>query len=97
VSERLRLGPVGFIVTGIQEVLLSPTTRAQDPEAARLVADCLRGMNRAGLVNAVVSISLRRPDLTPRLAQIRCSTLLSRQRPHRLDSGAGAGRRPPTR
>ena len=85
VSERLRiwallpvvrlLGPVGFIVTGIQEVLLSPTTRAQDPEAARLVADCLRGMNRAGLVNAVVSISLRRPDLTPRLAQIRCSTL----------------------
>jgi pimeloyl-ACP methyl ester carboxylesterase len=99
VSERLRiwallpvvrlLGPVGFIVTGIQEVLLSPTTRAQDPEAARLVADCLRGMNRAGLVNAVVSISLRRPDLTPRLAQIRCSSpaattpagLQSRRRP----------------
>ena len=56
-------------------MLLSPTTRAQDPEAARLVADCLRTMNRAALVNAVVSISLRHPDLTPQLSQIRCPTL----------------------
>jgi pimeloyl-ACP methyl ester carboxylesterase len=56
-------------------VLLSPTTRAQDPETGRLVAECLRTMNRAGLVNAVVSISLRRPDLTPRLSQISCPTL----------------------
>jgi pimeloyl-ACP methyl ester carboxylesterase len=32
-------------------------------------------MNRAALVNAVVSISLRRPDLTSRLARIRCPTL----------------------
>jgi pimeloyl-ACP methyl ester carboxylesterase len=84
-SERLRIwillpivrlfGPVGSIVTGIREVLLSSTTRAQDPEAARLVVDCLRSMNRVALVNAVVSISLRRPDLTPQLAQIRCPTL----------------------
>jgi pimeloyl-ACP methyl ester carboxylesterase len=56
-------------------VLLSPTTLAQDPEAGALVLDCLRTMNRAALVNAVVSISLRRPDLTSRLAQIRCPTL----------------------
>jgi pimeloyl-ACP methyl ester carboxylesterase len=69
------LGPVGFIGTGIRDALLSPTTRAQDPEADALVLDCLRGMNRAAMVNAVVSISLRRPDLTPRLAQIRCPTL----------------------
>jgi pimeloyl-ACP methyl ester carboxylesterase len=57
-------------------VLLSPATRAQDPEAARLVVDCLRSMNRAALVNAVISVSLQRPDLTPQLAQIRCPTLL---------------------
>lgn len=84
-SERLRIwillpvvrlfGPVGSIVTGIREVLLSPTTRAQDPEAVRLVVDCLSSMNRAALVNAVISISLRRPDRTPQLAQIRCPTL----------------------
>jgi pimeloyl-ACP methyl ester carboxylesterase len=83
--ERLRIwillpvvrlfGPVGSIVTGIEEVLLSPSTRAQDPEASTLVVGCLRTMNRAALVNAVISISLRRPDLTPRLAQIRCPTL----------------------
>jgi pimeloyl-ACP methyl ester carboxylesterase len=85
VSERLRnwillpvvrvFGPVSFIATGIRDVLLSPTTRAGDPEAGALVLDCLRGMNRAGLINAVVSISLRRPDLTSRLGQIRCPTL----------------------
>jgi pimeloyl-ACP methyl ester carboxylesterase len=84
-SHRLRLwvllplfrlfGPVGFIGKGVRDVLLSPTTRVQDPEAGGLVADCLRTMNRAALVNAVVSISLRRPDLTPRLSQIRCPTL----------------------
>jgi pimeloyl-ACP methyl ester carboxylesterase len=68
-------GPVGFIGTGIRDVLLSAATRAQDPEADALVLDCLRGMNRAALVNAFISISLRRPDLTSRLAHIRCPTL----------------------
>jgi pimeloyl-ACP methyl ester carboxylesterase len=68
-------GPVDFICTAVRDVLLSPTTRAQDPEACALVADCLRTMNRAALINAVISISLRRPDLTPRLAEIRCPTM----------------------
>jgi pimeloyl-ACP methyl ester carboxylesterase len=69
-------GPVGFIGAGIiRDSLLSPTTQAQDPEAGALVLDCWRSMKRAGLINAVVSISLRRPDLTSRLAQIRCPTL----------------------
>jgi pimeloyl-ACP methyl ester carboxylesterase len=66
---------VGFIGTGIRDVLLSPTTRTHDPDAGALVLDCLHGMNRAALVNAVVSISLRRRDLTSRLGQIRCPTL----------------------
>jgi pimeloyl-ACP methyl ester carboxylesterase len=66
---------VGVIATGVRDVLLSSTTRAQDPEAGALVVDCLRTMNRAALANAVVSISLRRPDLIPRLSQIRCPTL----------------------
>jgi hypothetical protein len=83
-SDRLRawalltvvrvLGPVGFIGTGVRDVLLSLTTRAQDPEAGALVLNCWCGMNRAGLANAVVSISPRRPDLTPRLGQIGCPT-----------------------
>jgi pimeloyl-ACP methyl ester carboxylesterase len=68
-------GPVGFISSGVRDVLLSPTTLAQDPEGGELVIDCLRTMNRAALVNAVVSISLRRPDLTSQLAQTRCPTL----------------------
>jgi pimeloyl-ACP methyl ester carboxylesterase len=68
-------GPVGFIATGVRDTLLSRRTQAHDPEAAALVLDCLRGMNKAALINAVVSISLRRPDLTSRLTQIHCPTL----------------------
>jgi pimeloyl-ACP methyl ester carboxylesterase len=68
-------GPVDFICTAVRDVLLSPRTRTEDPEAGVLVVDCLRAMNRAALVNAVISISLRRPDLTPLLDQIRCPTL----------------------
>jgi pimeloyl-ACP methyl ester carboxylesterase len=104
--ERLRIwsllpvvrlfGPVNAIVTGIRDVLLSPTTCAQDPEASRLVADCLRSMNRAALVNAVISISLRRPDLTPQLSQIRCPTLFVTGSDHTgwtPDQAQAAGRR----
>jgi pimeloyl-ACP methyl ester carboxylesterase len=75
-------GPVGIIGAGVRDVLVSPTTRAQDREAGALVLDCLRTMNRAALVNAVVSISLRRPDLTPQLAQIRCPILFVTGRDH---------------
>ena len=46
-----------------------------DPGRPRSSSTASAGMNQAALINAVVSISLRRPDLTPRLAQIRCPTL----------------------
>ena len=74
VAYRL-LGPVGFIRNGLRDALLAPKTRAQDSEAVALVLDCLQTMDRAALANAIVSISLRRPDLTPRLPQIHCPTL----------------------
>jgi pimeloyl-ACP methyl ester carboxylesterase len=40
-----------------------------------LVLDCLRTMERRALANAMMSISLGRPDLTPQLAAIRCPTV----------------------
>ncbi len=61
------LGPVGFIRSGVTNVLLSAATRKRDPEAVALVGDCLVRAGRAALRNAVVSISLHRPDLTDRL------------------------------
>jgi pimeloyl-ACP methyl ester carboxylesterase len=69
------LGMVGFLSRSIAEALLSPGTRARDPDAAALVLACLRTIGRRGLGNAVRSISLGRPDLTARLAAIRCPTL----------------------
>ena len=69
------VGMVDFLASGIVDVLLSPRTRAHDSEAVALVLDGLRTMKRRALANAMVSISLRRPDLTSRLAAIRCPTL----------------------
>ena len=66
------VGMVDYLSSGICEVLLSKRTRSSDPEAVGLVLDSLRTMERRSLANAMQSISLARPDLTPRLASIRC-------------------------
>jgi pimeloyl-ACP methyl ester carboxylesterase len=68
-------GMIDYISSGIVEALLSPRTRADDPEAVALVLDCLRTVKRRALANAMHSISLGRPDLTSRLAAVRCPTL----------------------
>lgn len=69
------VGMVGFLSSGIVDALLARRSRANDPEAVALVLDCLRTMKRRALGNAMQSISLGRPDLTERLAAIRCPTL----------------------
>ena len=74
VAYRL-LGPAGFIRAGVVDTLLSARTRAQDPAAVDLIQDCLSNADRAALGNAIVSISLRRADLSPRLADISAPTL----------------------
>ena len=74
VAYRL-LGPAGFIRTGVVDVMLSARTRAQDPVAVALVEDALIHADRGALRNAIVSISLRRPDLTQRLAEISVPSL----------------------
>lgn len=63
-------GAVRIVREGVVGSLLSPRTRAADPEAVALVRDCLVRVDRRALVNAVVSISLRRPDLTPLLPRV---------------------------
>ncbi len=67
------LGPRRFLVDSVVDVLLSERTRSGDAEA---VAITRGGFTRAGgLANAVVSISLRRPDLAPSLPQVKVPTL----------------------
>ena len=70
------LGPIELVLSGVTEVLLSAHTRAHDPEAVELVRDSLRHANRRMLRNAVMSISLRREDLTDLLPEISAPTLL---------------------
>jgi pimeloyl-ACP methyl ester carboxylesterase len=70
------LGPSELVLTGVTEVLLSAHTRDHDPEAVELVRDNLRRANRRTLRNAVISISLRREDLTDLLPSIAAPTLM---------------------
>ncbi|MEJ7696450.1 MAG: alpha/beta hydrolase [Candidatus Limnocylindrales bacterium] len=55
--------------------MLSARTRTQDPAAVALVEDALIHADPGALRNAIVSISLLRPDLTQRLAEISVPTL----------------------
>jgi len=84
------VGMVDFLSGGIRDALLSPATRAGDAEAVALVIDGLRTMQRRHLANAMVSISLRRPDLSPRLAAIRCPTVFVTGSDHPQWTGAQA-------
>jgi pimeloyl-ACP methyl ester carboxylesterase len=69
------LGPIGYLTDAVVEALLSERTRTTDPLAARLVQDCFAGADRAGMANAVVSVSLSRIDLKPVLPNVRTPTL----------------------
>lgn len=69
------VGPAPFLVDQVVDALLSPRSRASDPAAVAITRDGFRQADRAGLRNAVVSISLRRPDLAPDLPRIGVPTL----------------------
>ena len=63
-------GASRMIVDGVTEVLLSPRTIERNADAVDLVHDSLRRADRRMLRNAVLSISIDRPDLTAHLARI---------------------------
>lgn len=70
-----RLGPVRYLTDAVVDALLSEHTRTTDPVAVALVRDCFASADRAGLANAIVSISLTRQDLKPLLAAVQAPTL----------------------
>ena len=76
-------GPTRLLRDSITDALLSQRTRAKDPDAVDLVQDCFTNADRAGLRNAVVSISLRRRDLGPLLPSIQVPTLIVTGSEHR--------------
>lgn len=69
------VGPTRYITNAVIEALLSARTRADDAAAVDVVRDSFTRPDRTGMANAVVSISIRRPDLTPRLGAVGCPTL----------------------
>lgn len=70
------LGPTGFIADAVVETMLSPATRAGDPEAVALVRRSFIEADPRHLRNAVVSISLQREDLASLLPDISVPTLM---------------------
>lgn len=69
-------GPSSMVVNPTTDVLLSPRTRAHDPDAVRLVRDALREADRRMLRNAIVSVSLHRAALDDTLRRLRQPTLI---------------------
>ena len=76
------LGPAGFIADTVIETLLSPQTRASDPEAVALVRRSFVEADPRLLRNAVVSISLHREDLSDLLPRITVPSLMITGRQH---------------
>ena len=70
------LGPTGFLVDAVVETLLSPSTRASDPEAVELVRRSFVEADPRRMRNAVASISLHREDLAALLPGITVPTLM---------------------
>ena len=70
------VGPVGPLVKAVERGLLSPQTRATDPDAVRLVGDGLRHADRRGMYTAMRSVMLARRDLTPALSDLATPTLI---------------------
>lgn len=70
------LGPTGFLVDAVVETLLSPQTRAGDPDAVELVRSSFIEADPGRLRNAVASISLQREDLSALLPGITIPTLM---------------------
>ncbi len=76
-------GPTRFLTDAVVEALLSEHTRTTDAGAVDLVHDGFVTADRAGLTNAVVSISLRRRDLSPVLPGVRAPALFVTGSDHR--------------
>lgn len=69
------LGPTQYLTNAVVEALLSEHSRATNPSAVELVRDGFTGADRAAMINAVISISLNRRDLTPLLPTVQAPTL----------------------
>ncbi len=70
-------GGAGPVTRVLVDGLLGHGYAKKDPHAAALVGDTFARAHRRGMLTAIESISLRRPDLTPRLADVAAPTLLT--------------------
>ena len=70
------LGPTGMVTSPLVETMLSAATRSNDPEAVALFRESFVEQHPVRLRNAVVSVSLRREDLTALLPGINVPTLM---------------------
>jgi pimeloyl-ACP methyl ester carboxylesterase len=93
-----RLAGPGPIAPIMADTLLGREFRSRDPEAGRVVVEAFRRADRAGMRTAIQSISLRRSDLTDRLADVKAPALMVTGRDDAMcppgDTAAWAARMP---
>ena len=71
-----RLGGPRTVASPLTDALLGKALRKSDPEAGAIVRTAFVRANRAGMREAIRSVSLNRPDATDRLAAVKAPTLM---------------------
>jgi pimeloyl-ACP methyl ester carboxylesterase len=70
-------GPIGLLTKPLFDALLGAEAIAARPDLAARLVDSFRSANRTGMYQAILSVSLRRRDLTSRLPDVKAPTLMA--------------------
>lgn len=70
-------GPIGLVRKPLFNALLGAEAVAAQPDLAATAEQSFRAANHTGMFQAILSVSLRRPDLTDRLPDVRVPTLMA--------------------
>lgn len=71
------IGAVRPVRDGVANAMLPRSPTGEAPDLRAYLDECLRTADRRALANAIRSISLGRPDLTPLLPRVRARTVLA--------------------
>ncbi|VBA38311.1 Putative aminoacrylate hydrolase RutD [Mycobacterium innocens] len=69
-------GPTRFLCRALSDALLGPEAVAAQPDQAQAVIDAFRRAERSGMVHAMRSMMLKRPDLSDCLPRVAAPTLM---------------------
>ncbi|WP_029113669.1 alpha/beta fold hydrolase [Mycobacterium sp. URHB0044] len=70
-------GPIGFVYKPLFDALLGAEAAAAQPDLTARLVNSFRSAGRSAMYRAILSVSLRRPDLTNLLPDVTAPTLMA--------------------